>query len=763
MTVDSPIVTLVEVGVEYRSDGELWGGIVIRRKGGEARLYAQCLPQYPHVDPPGWAAIADITGVSAEMVIAGWDETGKQNAEADRAFAVLRDYVGKSFLAREMPGIDSDVAIELVPIRVDDPNVHIDIDEGRVIGNEERVFVLVQAIALNVHPNDEEPPTFAILSDNALPRQIQIPDADHDPDPTDWFFIETLTGCAASRIAYSWSDKGVPKRCLELGRVQLALNRLLVGRHAALGDDGFVDLNALRRALVRQRFAYGIEPYLHTGRHIKDVCQRAWILLTDTLGPHLFRYNVERGVSSGVPAVIRSVDGPQKLEVLDELEKIRGVLLHHIDFCGGTKGRAIQHVTPPNTCAEHMMLFADQSVPAIDTLVRIPTVRKDGTIHDTEGYDPKSRIWYAPEFKLEPIPEQPTSSDMRAALEQIVAPFAQFPFVEEAGSLSATIACLVDQIVRPMIAGARPLFAFDAPAIKGQGTGKSRLAGAIGAIITGREVEVTPWPDDPKELPKTITAKLLASEPFVIFDNLEGVIRHKDLAALATTTMWSSRLLHTNDTPRLPQTATWCMTLNGARYSPDIARRTLTIKLDAKTADPHKRTGFKIENLIPWCIRHRAQIIRACLILVRAWVVAGRPRDTRFVAGSFEPWQEIVGGVLYHAGLTGLPLTIEESQGRNVDAQEHDSFIARWAENFGLQPVTAVQLAGLAELHSLYGSILENAKTPNWKGRHMTELLRKLNGYSFGGLKVMKSETRVHGSFIYQLAQAPHSNGVSTN
>ena len=216
--------------------------------------------------------------------------------------------------------------------------------------------------------------------------------------------------------------------------------------------------------------------------------------------------------------------------------------------------------------------------------------------------------------------------------------------------------------------------------------------------------------------------------------------------------MWSSRLLHTNESPKLPQTATWAMTLNGARFSRDIARRTITVKLDAKTSEPFKRTGWKIPDLIPYCIQNRSRIIRACLILARAWVVAGRPKDDRLVAGSFEAWQRVTGGILRHAHLDELPDALEESRGRDVDAAETDEFVTMWWQNYGEQPVTAVQLAEASMSVGIFAKQLERSKAPVWRGRHMTEILRKMTNQVFQGMKVQRSDAQVHGHWMYRLS-----------
>lgn len=63
-------------------------------------------------------------------------------------------------------------------------------------------------------------------------------------------------------------------------------------------------------------------------------------------------------------------------------------------------------------------------------------------------------------------------------------------------------------------------------------------------------------------------------------------------------------------------------------FSREMARRTVWIRLDAKTADPHLRTGFHHDPLRAWVRQHRRELVRAVLIFVQHWLALGRPRFT---------------------------------------------------------------------------------------------------------------------------------------
>lgn len=744
-------VTLVDAAIQVAEDGEVWGYILVEDNNAQRKLYAQFLPQHVAQDPPGWRALEELTGVSAEDVRTSWAEDQIRNPAAERAFSRLRERIGQKFFAREVQGIAGMKAVELVAPLAIDPTIADGLDASAP----------AHAVVLRAHFNQVVlgDRVLEVHADGTKPARLRLP-CPELPDPPEWFFVEATLGVSAARVVTSWVPH--PSGTLVNPLVPTIVSGLDAGfrqlETLPVDEQHAVDLDRLRSEVVRRWYAEGVKPVVFLGRDPQVTAHQCWSLLRDLLGPHLLRYNAERGKSVGIPAVVRIVDGKHNIEVLDSFERMRGVLITFIRFTAQVipktaPGKLPIYIDPPRALCEHLVLFPDQSCPPVEALVRIPTARADGTVLDVEGYDARTRTWYAPEVTLSPIPDAPDGADVRKALATILTPFSEFPYVEHSGARAAVVACLLDQVVRPLIKGPRPLFAFDAPAVVGQGSGKSLLAQAIAAVVTGH-AEITSFPDDPRELPKLITAKLMAQDLFVIFDNLEGQVKHKDLAAVATASVWSSRLLGKLENIRIPQTATWCLTLNGAEFSRDIARRTVVIRLDARAAHAYLRKGFKIRDLVPWCIQHRAELIHACLVLVRAWDRAHRPTDPDLVVGSFESWAAVVGGILYHAGLPGLAAAIRDARGRDSSSEEHEDFVIRWRMQFGDAPVNALALSMMAVEHGLYATKLERARTPNWQARYMAEQLQRLLDQEIGGHVIERSAQRHNGMWLYRLRAA---------
>jgi hypothetical protein len=113
-----------------------------------------------------------------------------------------------------------------------------------------------------------------------------------------------------------------------------------------------------------------------------------------------------------------------------------------------------------------------------------------------------------------------------------------------------------------------------------------------------------------------------------------------------------------------------------------MARRTVRIRLDAKTDRPWLRDGFRHADLRVWAANNRGDLIWAALVLWQGWLDAGRPVGTR-VLGKFESWSHVLGGVLGHAKIVGFLDNLEEF----YDGTDHEGatwrrFLEIWTERF---------------------------------------------------------------------------------
>ncbi len=346
-----------------------------------------------------------------------------------------------------------------------------------------------------------------------------------------------------------------------------------------------------------------------------------------------------------------------------------------------------RNVLPPRALAEYVLSQPSLPFPALEAITRFPSVRPDGTLALSPGYDASTKLFYHPTSAggLE-VPEAPSDDDVNAARGFLDELLQDFPFDTEA-SRTNTVALLLSPVLLPAINDITPLFLIDAPTA---GSGKSLLATVIGVVSTGSPPDFTTAPLSEEEWSKKITATLFGGPPLVVFDNVNHTLKSPALAAVLTTRVWKDRVFGRNtETVALPNRAVWVATGNNIQLGGDISRRCVWIRLDPRVSRPHERTGFSHPNLVRWATENRRRLLWALLVLCRRWFAAGRPSAPLPPFGSFETWTSVVGNVLVQAGLKGF-LDNRDELGEQSDTEsgEWESFLSRWQECYGASPIT---------------------------------------------------------------------------
>lgn len=287
-------------------------------------------------------------------------------------------------------------------------------------------------------------------------------------------------------------------------------------------------------------------------------------------------------------------------------------------------------------------------MPPLAGITEVPVVRPDGSILDKPGYDVATRLLYVwPDgdaVRWMPVPESPTDEQLRDAWKKLHYVYADFPFQSPADRANL-MGLLVTLVLRPAIAGHIPLAAVDAPT---GGTGKGLLVGVTAKIGTGGAAEMLPEGENEAEWRKRITSALLAGRSFTCIDNVEKVLDSATLALMLTAEVYEDRVLGANTMARIPgeQVGVWCATGNNIALGGTMPRRSYRVRLDARVANPYLRSTFQQPRLLEWVGENRMEILRALLIVCRAWFARGKPTKGAPPLGSFERWAEMVAGVL---------------------------------------------------------------------------------------------------------------------
>jgi hypothetical protein len=331
----------------------------------------------------------------------------------------------------------------------------------------------------------------------------------------------------------------------------------------------------------------------------------------------------------------------------------------------------------PPVRAANAVLYASRGsegdrIRPLERVVNVPTLRKDGTVFDSPGYDVTSGLFYHPVGNIPKIQPNPDRREAADAAEWLLDMLCDFPFANESDRTNY-VGMLLTFVVRELCACV-PLALLDAPAA---GTGKSLLAKIASITAIGALPEFGVLPNDEAEIRKNFTSELRESPPVLIFDNADRIIKSATLAALITSDIWQDRLLGRNRILHLPMRSVLIFTGNNIRLGGDIPRRCYRARIDANASQPWTRGGFR-HRLPEYAAENRGKIITSLLTMAWAWIVAGRPEGGNTAFGGFESWCSVIGGILEYAGLNGFLDNLQEMYSDTADGEDDTEQWSEW-------------------------------------------------------------------------------------
>lgn len=291
---------------------------------------------------------------------------------------------------------------------------------------------------------------------------------------------------------------------------------------------------------------------------------------------------------------------------------------------------------PPYLQKRILSRVGERGFPRLEGLVTAPTLRRDGSILDTPGYDVTSGLLYVSPTPNPPkVLVAPNIQDAFRALALLWKPFRDFPFVNDA-SRTVMVSALLSGILRASLPTC-PGHAFDAPTA---GTGKTLLAECVGIIATGERPAIMAPTDDDTEIRKRLFSILREGGGVILWDNISGPLGGDALDAFLTAETFRERVLGVSESETLPNRALLLVTGNNISTRGDTFRRVVKARLDAQLEAPYLR-AFSL-NPREYCLAHRQEMVVAALTIVRAWFVAGCKQEAEGNTASFEDWDRLV-------------------------------------------------------------------------------------------------------------------------
>src|SRR5262249_46657918 len=161
-----------------------------------------------------------------------------------------------------------------------------------------------------------------------------------------------------------------------------------------------------------------------------------------------------------------------------------------------------------------------------------------------------------------PVAEVPTPEDVTRAVALLYEMVQDFPFQTQADR-ATLMALLLLPFARNLIKGATPLHLIEAAK---PGTGKSLLLEGISLVALGKPAHSMTEADDEEETRKRVTAKLLMEPSFVVFENLNKMLRGGAIAQALTCDTWEDRILGKNEIASIPVRCAWVAVANNPGF-----------------------------------------------------------------------------------------------------------------------------------------------------------------------------------------------------
>ncbi len=260
----------------------------------------------------------------------------------------------------------------------------------------------------------------------------------------------------------------------------------------------------------------------------------------------------------------------------------------------------------------------------------------------------------------------------------------------------------------------------------------------------------------------------MIGKSFICFDNCDGEVKSPHLASVLTAQIWEDRVLGQNKDVTSQNRTIWMINGNNIVLSGDLPRRAVYIRIEPETDKPWERTGFKHPDIRAYVKKNRGLILSGILCLVRAWIQAGCPPSDQNISrmGSYEKWQDFIGGTLSYAGYTDF-LKNNEQLFTTLSSEigEWEQFFEVWHNIFGDEPKTTKELlklidnennSAMAEYEnklkiseSLPSSVSDGFKRGD-RARVFGKQLFKHRDRIFGGFKLI-SAGKSHKSVLWKV------------
>jgi putative DNA primase/helicase len=312
-----------------------------------------------------------------------------------------------------------------------------------------------------------------------------------------------------------------------------------------------------------------------------------------------------------------------------------------LKYDGRTK-KMVSADPTPQVAVTVLSRDGEWTFPRLAGVITTPTLRPDGTILSTPGYDPATQLLLIDPPVMPRLPPRPSKAVGAKALARLDQLLDEFPFVD-AASRSVALSALITPVVRGALMVA-PMHVTKAPVA---GSGKSYIIDLASALNSGERAPVMSAGVKEEELEKRLAAALMAGQTFISLDNVNGELGGDFLCQVIERPVVQPRILGKSEAPKIDSRASCFATGNNIRLVGDMVRRVVLCSLDPDMERPETRRFER--KPFDEILSNRGLYVAAALTVVRSYVVAGCPNELPPLA-SFEDWSRLVRSALVWLG-----------------------------------------------------------------------------------------------------------------
>lgn len=451
-----------------------------------------------------------------------------------------------------------------------------------------------------------------------------------------------------------------------------------------------------------------------------------------------------RKVASGLPGLVPA----SSAMVLEAAESVCRFTVHRQD------GEISTCACPRELPGVILSRVGRWPFPPVRSVAAVPILREDGGV-GMDGYDGPTQTVVCLSGEWPNLPDAPTQDDARAALRRVQDLIAGFSFATEADR-AVTLAAFLSAVLRPGLPSC-PGFAWSAPV---RGSGKSKLADIVSVLATGSPAAVLSWPAQPEEQEKRLGAALLAGDPVIAIDNVEGSLRGDCLNSMLTQAEMAIRMLGASKMPRVATGALLCVNGNNLQISGDLTRRILVSHLDPQTERPELRV-FDFEPVA----RARAQRVALVtdLLTIGRWAQGSGVRTGLPPLGSFEVWSRRVRDPLVALGLPDPCAGLDELHKQDPEREAAIEVLTEWRRAFGGVATTVANAIRKATLNGdagLRDALDAVAGSPGGiAAKRLGRYLLRIKDRILGGMVLRRSHDAISNSAAWAVEVLQSGSG----